>query len=90
MKVEAEGVGCWERSRRVNMVGDLVGSIVMTAAEAELSTASVATVLCVVDGWIDANRLVLVVLGVAFRGLNWTVRGGLQRIVPRSKLESVG
>ena len=32
----------------------------------------------------------LVVLGVAFRGFNWTVRGGLHRSVPRSKLESVG
>ncbi len=44
MKVEGEeGVGWWERSRRVNMVGDLAGSIVMTGAEAELSTASVET-----------------------------------------------
>ncbi len=41
MKVEGEGVGWWwERSRRVNMVGDLADSIVMTGAEAELSTAS--------------------------------------------------
>ena len=46
MKVEGEGVGWWERSRRVNMVGDLAGSIVMTGAEAELSTASV-EVVCV-------------------------------------------
>ena len=52
MKVEGEGVGVgwWERrSRRVNMVGcDLANSIVVTAAEAELSTASVETVcICV-------------------------------------------
>ena len=42
-------MGWWERSRRVNMAGcDLANSIVMTAAEAELSTASVEIVcICV-------------------------------------------
>ena len=65
-KVEGEGEeGGWEeRSRRVNILIDVAFSIAMTGAEAELSTApSVENCLCVyvVDGGIDANRLVLVV-----------------------------
>ncbi len=38
----------------------------------------------------QTDRLVLVVLGVAFRELNWTVRGGLHRSVPRASLRVWG
>ena len=44
----------------------------------------------VVDGGIKQDSLVLVVLGVAFRGLDWTVRGGLHRSVPRASLRVWG
>ena len=47
--------------------------------------------MCVaVDGGIVQDRLVLIVLGVAFRGFNWTVRGGLHRSVPRASLRVWG